>query len=58
MEGLEFDSIRDIERVWLERKFEKEREIEEIFHIVRDLEGDKASGPNGFVMTFIIIVGE
>ena len=26
MEGLEFDSIRDIERVWLERKFEKERD--------------------------------
>ena len=48
MEGLEFDRIGDMERVWLERKFERE----EIFLVVRDLEGDKALGPNGFTMTF------
>ena len=48
MEGLEFDCIRDMESVWFERKFERE----EIFLVVRDLEGDKALGPNGFTMTF------
>ena len=33
VEGLEFDCIGDMERVWLERKFERE----EIFQVVRDL---------------------
>ena len=33
MEGLEFDFIGDMERVWLERKLERE----EIFQVVRDL---------------------
>ena len=48
VEGLEFDCIRDMERVWLERKFERE----EILQIVSDLEGDKALGLDGFTMTF------
>ena len=48
MEGLEFDCIRDMERVWLERKFERE----EILQIVSDLEGDKAPSLDGFTMTF------
>ena len=48
MEGLEFDRIGDVERVWLERKFERE----EILQVVRDLEGDKAPGPDGFTMAF------
>ena len=37
-----------MERVWLERKFERE----EILQVVRDMEGDKASGPDGFTMAF------
>ena len=48
VEGLEFDCIGDMERVWLERKFERE----EIFQVVRDLEGDKALGSNGFTKDF------
>ena len=48
MEGLEFDRIGDMERVWLERKFERE----EILQVVKDLEGDKAPGPDGFSMAF------
>ena len=48
MEGLEFDCIGDMERVWLERKFERE----EIFQVVRDLEWDKAPGSDGFTMAF------
>ena len=48
MEGLEFGRIGDVERVWLERKFERE----EILQVVYDLEGDKALGPDGFTMAF------
>ena len=48
MEGLEFDCIGDMERVYLERKFERE----EIVQVVRDLEGDKATGLDGFTMAF------
>ena len=48
MEGLEFDRIGDMERVWLERKFERE----EILQVVKELEGDKAPGPDGFSMAF------
>ena len=48
MEGLKFDCIGDMERVWLERKFERD----EIFQVVRDSEGDKAPGLDGFTMTF------
>ena len=48
VESLEFDRIRDIERVWLERKFERE----EILQVVSELEGDKAPGMDGFTMAF------
>ena len=48
VEGLEFDYIGDTERVWLERKFEKE----EILQVVNDLEGDKAPSPDRFTMAF------
>ena len=48
VEGLEFDCIGNMERVWLERKFERE----EILQVVSDLDGDKAPGPDGFTMAF------
>ena len=48
MEGLEFDQIGELERGWLERRFEKD----EILLVVRDMEGDKAPGPDGFSMAF------
>ena len=48
VEGLEFDQIGELERGWLERRFEKV----EILSVVRDLEGDKAPGPDGFSMVF------
>ena len=48
MEGLVFDCIGDMERVWLERKFERE----ETLQVVRDLEGDKAPGLDAFTMVF------
>ena len=37
-----------MERVWLERKFERE----EILQVVSDLDGDKTPGPDGFTMAF------
>ena len=43
MEGLEFDQIGE-----LERRFEKD----EIASMVRDMEGDKAPGPDGFSKAF------
>ena len=48
VEGLEFDRIGDMERVWLERKFKREV----ILQVIRDLEGDQALGPDGFTMAF------
>uniref|UniRef100_A0A7N2R3W3 Reverse transcriptase domain-containing protein n=1 Tax=Quercus lobata TaxID=97700 RepID=A0A7N2R3W3_QUELO len=48
VEGLEFGRIGEMERVWLEWKFERE----EILQVVSDLEGDKAPGPDGFTTVF------
>ena len=48
MEGLEFDQIEELERYWLEWRFEKE----EILRVVKELEGDKASDPDGFSIAF------
>ena len=48
MEGLEFDQIKGLERDWLERRFEKE----EILRVVKELEGNKAPGLDGFSMAF------
>ena len=48
MEGLEFDQIGRMERVWMEMRFEKE----EILSVIKNLEGDKAPGLDGFPMAF------
>ena len=45
---LPLDSIREVDRVLLERKFEKE----EILHVIQKANGDKAPGPDGFTMAF------
>ena len=47
VEGLEFDQI-GTKREWLERKFEKE----EVLQVIRDIEGDRALGSDGFSMAF------
>jgi len=49
VEGLEFDQIGRMERVWMEMRFEKE----EILSVIKNLEGDKAPGLDGFFMAFI-----
>ena len=50
VEGLEFDQIKGLERGWLERRFEQE----EVLRVVKELEGDKAPGPDGFSLAFFL----
>ncbi len=45
---LPLDSIREVDRALLERKFEKD----EILHVLQFANGDKAPGPDGFTMAF------
>jgi hypothetical protein len=48
VDGLEFDVITANERAVLERQFDKD----EVLQVVKDLQGDKAPGPDGFTMAF------
>ena len=48
MDGLEFASIQDDERLDLERDFSKE----EVVKVLQEMEGDKALGLDGFTMAF------
>ena len=48
MDGLDFHSIGAAESSHLERKFDRE----EVFQVLKDLQGDKAPSPDGFSMAF------
>ena len=48
MDGLDFACIEEDERLSLEKEFTKE----EVFQVLREMEGDKALGPDGFTMAF------
>ncbi len=48
VDGLSFDSIGAAARVHLERPFE----LEEVVQVLKDVQGNKASGPDGFTMAF------
>jgi hypothetical protein len=48
VDGLDFARIIDEAKVLLEAKFDKE----EVVQVVKDLQGDKAPGPDGFTMAF------
>ena len=48
IDGLEFVCLDETERSMLEREFEKE----EIIEALKEVEGDKALGPDGFTMAF------
>jgi hypothetical protein len=48
VDGLSFDSIDEVEASWLEREFEEM----EVWEVVKAMNGDKASGPDGFSMAF------
>jgi len=48
MDGLDFACIVEKERLTLEKEFTKE----EVIQVLREMEDDKAPGPNGFTMAF------
>jgi hypothetical protein len=48
VDGISFSSIDADECLWLERGFEEQ----EVWEVVREMNGDKASGPDGFSMAF------
>ena len=45
---MEFACLDETKRLSLEREFDKE----EIFAVLREVEGDKAPGPDGFTMGY------
>ena len=48
MDGLAFACIEEDERLSLEKEFTKE----EVIQVLREMEGDKTPGPNGFTVAF------
>ena len=48
MDSLEFACVDEEEQIALEREFSKE----EVVQVLQEMEGDKASGPDGFTMAF------
>ena len=48
MDGLDFACIEEEERLSLEKEFTKE----EVIQVLREMEGDKAPDPYGFIMAF------
>ena len=48
MDGLDFACIEEEERLFLEKEFTKE----EVLQVLREMEGDKAPGPDGFTIAF------
>lgn len=49
VDGLEFSSLDESERLSLERDFDKK---EEIIEVIWEANDDKAPGPNGFTIAF------
>jgi hypothetical protein len=48
VDGLDFGMILEEEQALLERKFDRD----EVLQVVKDLQGDKAPGPDGFTIAF------
>ena len=48
MDGLDFACIEEDERLSLEKEFTKV----ELIQVLREMEGNKAPGPDGFTMAF------
>ena len=51
MDGLDFACIEEGERLLLEKELTKE----EVTHVLREMEGDKAPSPDGFTIAFFHI---
>ena len=54
MNGLAFQAIDEEEASWLERDFEGN----EVFEVVKNLNGDKALGPDGCLLFFSNMLGD
>jgi hypothetical protein len=50
VDGLPFHSFGEEEAIWLERAFEER----EVYEVVKDMNGDKALGPNGFLPILLV----
>jgi len=48
LDGLSFDSIGEVEAIWLEREFEES----DVLKVVKALNGDKAPGSDSYSMAF------
>jgi hypothetical protein len=48
-DGLLFKSIGSEESLWLERDFEEN----EVLEVIKELQGDKSPGPDGFSLSFM-----
>jgi hypothetical protein len=48
VDGLSFDSIDEVAASWLEKDFEER----EVWEVVKTMNGDKASGLDGYSMAF------
>jgi hypothetical protein len=48
VDGISFSSVEADECLWLERVFEEQ----DVREVVREMNGDKAPGPDGFFMAF------
>ena len=48
MNGLDFSCVEEEERLSLERAFSKE----EVIHVLKEMEGNKALSLDGFIMAF------
>ena len=48
LDDVDFSSILVEDASWLNRSFEEE----EVFGVIKDFNGDKAPGPDGFSMAF------
>jgi hypothetical protein len=48
LDGLYFDSIGEVEAIWLERDFEER----ELLEVVKAMNGDKALSPDSYSMAF------
>ena len=48
VDGMEFSSLGEDDREWLKRVFEED----EVFSAINSMNGDKAPGPDGFIIAF------
>lgn len=48
LEGMKFDSISELEKAWVEKKFSEE----EVLNTIKSMKSDKFPRPDGFSIAF------